>query len=115
MGAVSKIILLKTLFFAQLFCFVIALPLQNNLILYPRAKNILENMEDDMEKMEPKRMIGNIELEAATGDIWKDAWEGTLKESSIFKNITGDIIKAALRVFGWLSLDFALYRGPWAG
>ena len=75
--------------------------------------NVIHQLRYDINSK--NNILGNIELEAATGDIWKDAWEGTLKESSIFKNITGDIVKAALRVFGWLSLDFALYRAPWAG
>ena len=44
-------------------------------------------------------------------DAWKDGWESTLKESSIYKNMAGDALKAILRIWGWLSLDLVLY-GP---
>ena len=44
-------------------------------------------------------------------EIWKKALEKNLEEQNLFNNMVGDGLKAILRIYGWLSLDFLLYGG----
>ena len=57
------------------------------------------------------RSILGVELKPASGTVWRDAIEDNLKESKLFSSAAGDIIKAFLRVYGWMSLDVLLYQG----
>ena len=56
--------------------------------------------------------LSDITLESAEGtNFWKKAWEKNLSEQNIFNAIVGWPIKAALRMWGWFTLDILLYGG----
>ena len=57
-------------------------------------------------------LIENLKLESADGtNYWKKAWEKQLSEQNIFNQIVGWPIKAALRMWGWFTIDMLVY-GP---
>ena len=62
---------------------------------------------------ESKTIFG-VELKKSTEDhVWREAFTSVFDEQSLFKNAAGDLVKAVLRVWGWVSLDLALYQvGP---
>ncbi len=43
--------------------------------------------------------------------VWKVAFERNLAEQSFYNAAAGDVIKAAARVWGWVTLDLLLYQG----
>ena len=56
--------------------------------------------------------LSDLELQSAEGtDFWKTAWEKNLSEQNIYNQMVGWPLKAALRVFGWFTLDMLLYGG----
>jgi len=60
---------------------------------------------------ESKTIFG-VELKKSTEDhVWREAFTSVFDEQSLFKNAAGDLVKAVLRVWGWVSLDLALYQG----
>ena len=59
---------------------------------------------------ESKTIFG-VELKKSTEDhVWREAFTSVFDEQSLFKNAAGDLVKAVLRVWGWVSLDLALYQ-----
>ena len=60
---------------------------------------------------ESKSIFG-VELKKSKEDhVWREAFTSVFDEQSLFKNAAGDLVKAVLRVWGWISLDLALYQG----
>ena len=41
---------------------------------------------------------------------WKSAWEKSFSEQQLFNQMVADALKAVLRIWGWISLDVALYQ-----
>ena len=72
-------------------------------------------MFPDGDSQESRRLIPftNVELKKVEDqeNVWQDSFGNVMKESAIYKNMAGDLVKAVLRVWGWLSLDLLLY-GP---
>ena len=54
-----------------------------------------------------------IELQATSdpNHPWRKALKNVLSEDKIYQQMVGWPIKAALRVFGWFTLDLLLYGG----
>jgi hypothetical protein len=41
---------------------------------------------------------------------WRSAWEKSFGEQQLFNQMVADALKAVLRIWGWISLDIALYQ-----
>lgn len=58
-----------------------------------------------------KTLLG-VKLTPSKEDhVWAEAFTSVVNEQALFKNAAGDLVKAVLRVWGWVSLDLALYQG----
>ena len=52
----------------------------------------------------------DIDLETVEDKPWRTAWEKVFAEQSLYNQMVGDALKAILRIWGWISLDIALYQ-----
>ena len=52
----------------------------------------------------------DIDLETVEEKPWRTAWEKVFAEQSLYNQMVGDALKAVLRIWGWISLDIALYQ-----
>ena len=52
----------------------------------------------------------DIDLETVGESPWRTAWEKSFSEQQLFNQMVADALKAVLRIWGWISLDIALYQ-----
>ena len=52
----------------------------------------------------------DIDLETVGDSPWRSAWEKSFGEQQLFNQMVADALKAVLRIWGWISLDIALYQ-----
>ena len=52
----------------------------------------------------------DIDLETVGDSPWRTAWEKSFSEQQLFNQMVADALKAVLRIWGWISLDIALYQ-----